>query len=88
MVNPIRFDEIFRMLIELYPNRTVHLGIDLKSHLLYGVRRKLSYEISVWLGDDVVDGEVIHRAELKTFESQEEFVAYVDYLRTVKVGMN
>ena len=68
MVKLLRLDEVYAMLTEIYPNRTVIIGIELKSHVVYGVRRKPYMEISVWIGDDIdVDGDRVAKSELKNF---------------------
>ena len=82
-MNIISIDQIYKLLIELYPQRTVTIGIDLSGHVVYGVRRERVIEFNVWIGSTEKEKSIYHK-----FSSEDELVAYVDSLRMVALGRN
>ena len=88
-MNIINIHELYTDLCNIYPNRTVIIGMEINGHVLYGVRRKPNIEINVWIGDLVDEqGRQIKKSELKRFETEDEFFAFVDSLRLMSTGRN
>lgn len=87
MLKIISIDAIYQKLCQIYPQRTITIGLDISGHVLYDVRQPTTIEISVFIGNEWNGYRKVKSSEFRKF-NESEITSYMEELDSLQAKMN